>query len=355
MNLVLRDGITYWRYDDGLELPIIAGGDGGGSLADAWANQYGGSGGSESTTKPPPTLIGGTIVTPDGTMYKVRSGSTSGKGPYYLIGPDGTAQPLEAGLYATPIGRIVNIKSNGEIIEERQMTQSEREAYGLALPGGTELGGGGGGGGPTAYGYAAPDPYNAAALLMKEYEYKIAAGQLTTEEAAAAWERQFKQLQEEAEINSANITNKLQADITGAGLTRDYAQMEQDRAANMATAMQNLRDTATRRADVFASQILPNALPVGYQLNLGMGGLVPENRVDVDAMFNQGLPSLAESYGGLDTLFPAVGPAPTVTAGEIPMPNFGALPEVPRTVMPAFPDISPYVNATAAGSPGWII
>lgn len=215
--------------------------------------------------------------------------------------------------------------------------------------------GGGGGRGASMVGAQAPDPYAAGKLALEQYAMLIETGQIPFEQGMKQWQAEFDKLIAGANIEGQNVSNKLAADTSSAGLTRDYAQMEQERAANIASAQQNLRDTATQRANVFASQILPSALPTGYQLNLGMGGLVPENRVDVDAMFNQGLPSLADSYGGLDTLFPTVGPAPQVTAGQIGMPNWGALPEVPRTVLPPMPNIDPYIQQAAAGTPGWIV
>lgn len=206
---------------------------------------------------------------------------------------------------------------------------------------------GGGGGSATPYGYSAPDPVGAGSLLLNQFDGQIAAGQLSFQQAKELFDEQWNLIVSNSNIESSNVTNTLTADTTNAGLTRDYAQMGQDRAANIATAQGNLNSQVTQRYDT-TTRFLPNTLPVGTTVNLPGVGPVPMSTVNLNDLMNQGMPALSDQFSNVNSLFPDVGSAPVVTAGTI---NPIQAPPPPQFQMPPqMPDISAFVNAAMAGS-----
>lgn len=236
---------------------------------------------------------------------------------------------------------------------------------------------------PTPFGVTPPDALGAANALTSQYAQAIAAGTMTFNQAQAAWQDQFNTITGNAGIDTSNASNKLSADTSNAGNTlsantsnagnalsaattnqntgTQYMQAGQSRAANIASAQGNLNSDATARAGVIAT-LLRSALPGGQSLNVVGGapgaGYLP-NQVNVDQMLSQGLPSLASQYGGLQSLFPTIGAAPTISPQVIAPPQtispqminpMQAPPAPVPQVLPPQPDISSLINQGTGGS-----
>lgn len=252
-------------------------------------------------------------------------------------------------------GFVYKVWENGE---REQLSQWEMEAAGF-LPGAapsptlvdpTVLH-------PTVTGAQAPDPLGAGTLLMDYWQSQMDITDMNAEQAFDAWQRAFDVAQQNMTAGIHNVANKLSADTTTAELMRDYMEAGQSRAANIATAQGNLNNEATRRAQITAQDILPRALPEGVGLNVSLLGNVPVNQVNLDQLMNQGLPSLASQFGGLQDLFPAIGQSPTVTAGTVAGIDPSALPHVPTFTAPNLPDpalIQGLAGAGAGGFPGFV-
>ena len=217
-------------------------------------------------------------------------------------------------------------------------------------------GSGGGGGGYSIVGTTAPDPASAASIMLGYLDRQMDIGKLKYEEATAIYDRNFDWLVENVDIEKENVGNKLTADVTNAGMTRDYAQMGQDRAANIATAQGGLNTRANEQSEI-VRQLLRSSLPAGTGYRLPMMGEGPVNRVNVPDLLRQGMPSLADQSAGLSSLFPDIGPAPQVTTNPIaPI----AQPEAPPRIdfgsmqLPGYDYFQNLANQAQSGFAGWI-
>ena len=126
------------------------------------------------------------------------------------------------------------------------------------------------------------DSLRVAQTLIDFYAQRIRAGELTVEAATA----QF---------------------------TRDLGVAEEERQRFMQP-----QQEATTRAGIIARDILPAALPAGFQPNLPLIGNIPTTPLNLGGLFSQGLGPL----GGMPPM-PPVGQVPTPS---IPMPNLPGLP-----------------------------
>ncbi|KKL96848.1 hypothetical protein LCGC14_1840410, partial [marine sediment metagenome] len=176
--------------------------------------------------------------------------------------------------------------ANGRISQGGNVSQGD---YDSARRGGEgDATGAVGGGGPSRVGVQAPDSYGAALLRFKHYDALIERGDITAEDAADAWQRDFDEITANSRI-----------------------------AAERVAAEQRLQDTATRRGEL-QFDILRSSLPEGTNLNLGPAGVVPSNVVNMQDILTQGLPSLPEQYASIgDQLQPIAG-LPEVAPRELP-------------------------------------
>jgi hypothetical protein len=205
---------------------------------------------------------------------------------------------------------------------------------------------------PTPYGVSPPDALGGAAAIAKQYDQAIATGDFNLAQAKQAWDEQWAQITSNANIDTTNVSNKLSADTTNQNTGTQYMQAGQSRAANIASAQGNLNSEATQRASIVKA-LLASSLPGGQTLNVVGGAPGTPNaylpqQVNVDQMLSQGLPSLQSQYGGLQSLFPTIGPAPTITAGTVAPVTAPA--SLLPTQLPPQPDISGLITQGALGS-----
>ena len=86
-------------------------------------------------------------------------------------------------------------------------------------------------------------------------------------------------------------------------------------------AQQRLQDTATRRGEL-EFDILKSSLPVGFQLNLGVAGKVPQNIVNVQDILTQGLPPLADQHAAVGQGLNPITGLPDVAPLQLPDRSF---------------------------------
>jgi len=264
------EGSEFWTYADGSTSPKTSA-----------QTEAGGS------------FVGDTVVGPNGTLWPIGDrpgalpgaapglsdtaggtniGNMSGLGQFLTVtDPDtGKTFDLPPGQYQLGSGDAISVGPNG--------LASSIDPKLLA----------GDSGGPSRVGVQAPDPYGAALLRFKHYDALIERGDITAEDAADAWQRDFDEITANSRI-----------------------------AAERVAAEQRLQDTATRRGEL-QFDILRSSLPEGTNLNLGPAGVVPSNVVNMQDILTQGLPSLPEQYASIgDQLQPIAG-LPEVAPRELP-------------------------------------
>jgi len=257
---------------------------------------------------------------------------TSGYAGMVLIRPDGSAEPWTGGTAVTGTGQAVNLNKKGEAIGTAR-----------SLPESWFTGNVGGGSGhtPTPYGYSAPDPLGAASVLLKQYDNEIAAGRLTVDQAKDAFDRDWNEIVSNSNIESTNVSNQLTADTTNASNALR-------RGEGITQAQGRLNSEATDRARIMQALML-NSLPAGTTVNVQGAGNVPLHHTNVDQLLNQGLPSLASQFSGLDALFPNT----QVTPGQVS--PIVAPPRPPMWTPPQQPNLDALIAQGAAGSGpiGW--
>lgn len=271
-----------------------------------------------------PALSGWSLVTADGQHVPMSSNPS-------FVTSQGTQYTFSA--------------QNGTLVDQKDLTAKQLAGDGVGGTGGT-------GGSATPYGYSAPDPTAAASIIHSHYQDELDAGKITVDQAKDAFDREWNAIVSNSNIDSSNVSNKLTADTTNATVGTRYMEAGQTRAANIASSQGNLDQQATERAKILAA-LLPTRLPDGVGMTVQGAGVVPINHTNIDQLLNQGLPSLASQYGGLQTLFPQIGQAPVVTPdvlGHIAMPS-----QPPVWTPPPPTNVDALINAAMSGSPpmGW--
>jgi hypothetical protein len=328
-----RAGALVWVYEDGTVLPVVAGGD------ETFPP-------AETTAK----VDGATIFDADGNPVGVIRAPGPEGGAWVIQNLDGSTRPLTGGPYNIGAGKAVWVTDQGEVLSTGQLKDSS----------------GTGGSGGTVVGSAAPDPVGAATIWLTYYQNQVANRKMTYDAAFEAWKGKVEEIFKNADIEAANVANKLQADIQNAtvGLGYDqlgfsYKELEQKRAEAMAAQQLGIQGQATERGRIMA-QLLPYSLPKGVTMNLPGAGAVPENLVNPAEDLFGGLPSLKSMYEEIPEMFPTVGlppprPAPIVAGpiGDI------SLPDAPMFELPPSPfsdsTIGDLAGKAAAGSSGWVV
>lgn len=265
-------------------------------------------GAAGATPTPPPTIVGQVIALQDGSYWQVGPPTVQlpGAAPGLSDTAGGGLPSFKSGnqLVATNLatGETANIESlqgpfilqdrrevvtdgQGNITSERNLTAAQFDA---ATSGSGTGGGGAGGSGPSTVAAKAPDPFGAAVIITDHYDRLVEREEMTAEDAAAAWQRDFDEITGNARI-----------------------------AAEKFAAQQNLQDTATRRGEL-EFDILRSSLPTNQQLNLGPFGKVPQNIVNVQDILTQGLPSLASQYQNIGNELTPITGLPEVAPLQLP-------------------------------------
>jgi hypothetical protein len=299
---------TEYVTDGRLTLPTIAGAQEGGFT---FPGEESGGGEIES-------FVGQTVYNPANVNNQYRIERGGGGGLMLVNTRTGGRAVFRGGTFVTADGRQVQIDPQGNGLgRPRQLSQTELRNYQTTGTTAFSLedmlgGAGGGGGSATVVGARAPDPGEAARLLLDHYDRLVQQGQITREAALAEF---TSNLDRAARIN---------ADI------RERQIAEASRAVRMA-------EEAGSRARTVAQEILPRSIPGAESITLPLLGTMPINQVDVDQLFNQGLPALAD--------LPAISQTPAVAyPGEF---DFGEI------QMPALPNIGAYAQQAAGGFGGW--
>ena len=101
------------------------------------------------------TIVGQFVLLPDGSWAEVRRTFESSPTGVHtqsvsVVDPKtGQAIRLPAGAYTTQTGKMVSLNHEGDILDQRTLTQTERNSL-LGESGSTHV--------PQPYGYTAPDP-----------------------------------------------------------------------------------------------------------------------------------------------------------------------------------------------------
>jgi len=376
---VIRQG-QFWLYEDGTVLPVLEG-------AQVNPNDWAGTDDKDAKLKP-----GQQLLLPDGSVVTVRSVGPKGVtvespgsekvGGIMVKGTN--VSKLPAGTYGVPgLNISLNVSTTGDIITQgaplpepdKPKTYHFDESLGLIVDSEgniardsiQELYGlmparaGGAAAAPSAYGYQAPDPYGAAALLFKKYEAMVAQGQVPASEAAAQWQREFDVLQ----INMQTEAVNRQTEAANAAREMEKQRAELDRAVEEERARRErettevsrqlrVQEEAGSRARTVAQNILPSSLPNLQSVTLPLLGNMPANQIDVDQFMSQGLPPLASMTPmstQLSTPFPNI--AGTAGVSPISMIDPTKLPNIPTTQPVPLPNIDDLIQKTISGFPGW--
>lgn len=264
------------------------------------------------------SFIGQTIYNPANVenQYRIEKGRG---GMLELVNIRSGGRALfRGGNFVTADGRQVQIDPAGNGLgKPRNLSQTEYANY--QQTGRTDIGLedlingiGGSSRSPVVAGAQAPDPKGAASLLFDYYDRQVAAGLLKPELAL----KEFTANLDRAERMNTDIRERQIAESTRA---------------------MRVAEEAGSRARTIAQDILPRSLPNTQQINLPLLGSMQLNQVNLDQLFNQGLPPLAQ--------MPAIPTTPSVAyPGEFDMGEIN---------LPPLPDIGQYVNATAGGFKGW--
>ena len=316
MRLILIDGIPHWTDGD-LTLPVIAGAQDcpPGYIKDPASGQcvidwslHGGGGGGEEAQLGPETWVGQNIFDPNtgeylGRIYSAEPGpGNEGQwgGGLRLHSPTGASPRFHAGTYLTETGILVALDDAARIVQSRT----------LPLGSGSD----GSDRGPTVTGAAQPDPLGAAGLLLDYYEQQVAQGIIPYNTA----------LQEfTSNLDRARAVND---DIRERQIAESSRQLR-------------LAEEAGSRARTVAQDILPRSLPGVQNISLPLIGNVPLNQVNVDQLFNQGLPPLAQMPG----------------IPQTPTEAYPGMLDLPQLNLPPLPNIDQYVQQAAQGFPGFLV